>query len=177
MKPQTTTDAAWGQWTPQERKDLKVRIWRTTEGLFLGVPSLGTPPPGAVIMEPQPRPPPGPDPRAATKEKMTQLKGRYPKEVALGCYWAVRIALESMSVNSRALWERLIAEKEVDPVESSNRWLGAVFHQLQEEKLLKKSNQTVTYSDSARGIHERTIPIWVFVDGADTSKYAVRPAH
>lgn len=175
MKSWTSTDEAWGAWPQKDRKDLKVRIYRLPDGTFQGIPAVGQIPKGAERLSPQPKPPPGKDPREGKKKVMAELESRYPQQVNLGCYWAVRIAQERLRVHSRDLWERLITEKLVDPVESTAHWLGAVFHRLQEEKILRKTNSVFKYTDSARGVHERTIPIWELIDGADTSKYDVPP--
>lgn len=175
MKTWTTTDEAWADWPLAQRKAHRVRIYRLADGRFVGLPGITPIPEGAQILEPQPKPPPSGKPNDATQEAMSTLESKYPYEVRLGCYWAVRIARERLSVHSKALWDRLVDEKLMDPIESSSRWLGAVFHRLQREKILIKTAQVYKYVDKERGVHERTIPIWSLANDADIARYDVPP--
>jgi hypothetical protein len=110
-----------------------------------------------------------------TKEAMATLKATRPLHIEWGMYFAVKIALRKRTVHSREVWEAMLAEKIING-DGKAFWLGAVFKELKEKNILKKTGHMHTYSDESRGIHERTVALWELNDMADLTPYRTPPA-
>ena len=109
-----------------------------------------------------------------TREAMTQLKKNHPLKIQWGMHYAVKIALKKRTVHSREVWDALLADGIIKG-DSKAFWLGAVFRELKDESILRKTGHSYTYSDEARNIHERTVSLWEINEKADLTPYRTEP--
>lgn len=115
-----------------------------------------------------------PDPHAGTNQAMAHLRFSHAYKIAYGKYVAVRIALKKLTVHSRDVRDAMFAEGIIDGAEKEF-WLGTVFKDLRDEGVLKWTGQMHKYTDAERGIHERTIKLWEYVEKAEVAKYLEPP--
>lgn len=109
-----------------------------------------------------------------TRTAMQTLKNTRPLEIQWGCFYAVKIALKKRTVHSRDVWDAMLADGIIKGYGKAF-WLGTVFKTLKTEGVLTKTLHSYTYSDEARGIHERTIPLWELNEKADLTAYRTAP--
>jgi len=167
--------AAWRQWSKSDIKRFKVAMYHraTAEGLEYEafVANANLIPTGFVKMAKQPSYPSDSDPREGTKGAMKHLEAAHPERVKQAAAIAVAQAKKNLTTHSRSVRKEMEDKGLLDTSTGSEHWLGAVFAQLAHAKVLEKSGHTFKYSDSSRGIHERTVTVWQLRDGADTSAY------
>lgn len=170
-----TTDDAWRQWTRTDVKKFKVSVYLLINGSYQAfVKASNMIPKDAIKLKPQPPYPRDNDPRMGTKQAMEQLEGKHPREVDWACYFAVQLILRNLTTHSRAVREEMERRGLVD-ANASEFWLGAAMNKLARLGILEKSGHTYKYSDSSRGIHERTITVWQLKDGANTKEFEKEP--
>ncbi len=111
---------------------------------------------------------------SGTKEAMSLLKETKGLAIQWGMHYAVKIAMRKLTVHSREVWEEM-ARDGVLPSYGKAFWLGSVFRELKSAGVLVKTGHFFKYSDEARNIHERTVPLWELNDKADLTPYRVPP--
>ena len=109
-----------------------------------------------------------------TNQAVAALVATRPLHVQWGMHVAVKLAMKKRTVHSREVWDELLRDGIITE-EGKAFWLGAVFRELKDVGVLKKTGHTYSYSDEARGIHERTVALWELVEDADLTEYRVAP--
>lgn len=109
-----------------------------------------------------------------TKEAMALLKGTKPNHIAWGAHYAVKIALRKRTVHSQEVFAEMLADKIITG-EGKAFWLGAVFRELKDAGVLRKTLHTYSYSNEARNTHERTVALWELNEAADLTPYRTAP--
>lgn len=109
-----------------------------------------------------------------TKTAIAALNAKYPAMVQWGMHYAVKIALRKLTVHSREVWDEMLRDKVITG-EGRAFWLGAVFRNLKDQNILRKTMHTHKYSDESRGIHERTVYLWELNEKADLTPYRIAP--
>lgn len=166
---------AWGGWDSKKVKKHKVAVYQLADGTYEAFAANVALPKGAVRMSPQPPFPATDDPYEGTRVVMKELESTYPVHIQWARYLAVLIAKTRRSVHSRDVWEELLRRGIVEPMSAPPHWMGAAMGGLKKDKILKDSGQRFSYSDAARGNHDREIKVWQLVEGADLSAYAKEP--
>lgn len=169
-----TPEAAWSGWTQKDVKRLFVGVYRLSDGSFDAFPANAVPP-GAVRLSPQPPFPTSGNPHEGTQIAMKKLEAEHPIKIAWGCYFAIKIAKQNLTVHTREIRAAMEARGIIGPDTGPEYWLAAVPTRLRREGLLRDTGQKYKYSNAARNIHERGITIWALVENADTSKYDKEP--
>lgn len=171
-----TPQEAWKQWTQTDVKKYKVAMYQLANGKYLAFVKVSNQiPKDAVLVRPQPPYPRDKDPRQGTKQAMQKLEAKHPAKIDWACHFAVQIAKKNLTVHSRAVRDEMERRGLIGPDTGSEFWLGAAMNKLAQQGILSKSGHSYKYSDSSRGIHERTVAIWALVDGADTEYYDTEP--
>ena len=109
-----------------------------------------------------------------TREAMELLRTTKSLAIQWGMHYAVKIALRKLTVHSREVWDEMERDG-VLPTHGKAFWLGAVFRELKDAGVLVKTGHCFKYSDEARNIHERTIPLWQLNEKADLTPYRQPP--
>lgn len=109
-----------------------------------------------------------------TNQAIATLVATKPLLIQWGQHIAVQLALKKRTVHSREVWDEL-RRAGIITEEGKAFWLGAVFRELKDAGVLKKTGHTYSYSDEARGIHERTVALWELNEEADLTEYRVAP--
>jgi len=172
-----TAQEALTQWSRTDIKKYKVAVYRLKSGKFLAfVAASSQIPKDAERVKPQPAYPRDKDPRQGTKQAMQKLEAKHTTKVDWACHIAVDIAKKNLTVHSRTVRDEMERRGLLEDSAGAEHWLGAAMNKLAGLGILKKSGHSYKYSDSSRGIHERTVTIWELVDGADTEYYEEPPA-
>lgn len=176
MSSYKTPQEAWLAWSRADVKKFKVAMYKLANGQFAAyVNASNTIPPGAVRMSPQPPYPRSKDPREGTKQAMQKLEAKHTPYIDWACHLAVQLARKNLTVHTRAVREEMERRNLVGPDTGAEFWLGASMNKLAKMGILERSGHTYKYSDSSRGIHERTVTVWQLKDDADTSYYDEEP--
>ena len=109
-----------------------------------------------------------------TKEAMVRLKSNHALKIEWGMYYAVKLAMKKLTVHSREVRDAMFNDGIISG-DGREFWLGAIFKELKDADVLRKTGHSYKYSDEERGIHERTIALWELNPKADLTAYRIEP--